>query len=186
MTLLKMTKRTLGLCLSMALFAGCLKEEYPKPELFTWKAKVDVTSKGTLSVNVENGAGPSGGEGSLKVVDNDINTKFLLNPYANTMYMQLSFAAPQQVASYTLTSGGDAPGRDPRDWKLSGSIDGTTWVDLDTKTGETFATRTMTKTYNFKNEVLYKHYRMSISAVSSGTLFQLAEWRLIEVPTEFQ
>ena len=186
MTLLKTTRISVGLCLSMALSAGCLKEEYPKTELFTWKAKVDVTSKATLSVNVENGAGASGGEGSLKVIDNDINTKFLLNPYVNTMYMQLSFAAPQQVASYTLTSGGDAPGRDPKDWKLSGSIDGTTWVDLDTKTGETFATRTMTKTYNFKNDILYRHYRLSISAVSSGTLFQLAEWRLIEVPTEFQ
>ena len=100
--------------------------------------------------------------------------------------MQLSFAAPQQVASYTLTSGGDAPGRDPKDWKLSGSIDGTTWVDLDTKTGETFSARTMTKTYNFKNDILYRYYRMSITAVSSGSLFQLAEWRLIEVPTEFQ
>lgn len=168
------------------LFLGCSKEEYPAVELFTWKAKVDVTAKAVLSVNIENGAGATGTEGSAKVIDNDINSKFLINPYQSNFYMQLSFPSPQQVASYTLTSGGDAPGRDPKDWKLSGSTDGTNWVDLDTRTGETFSSRNLTKTYNFKNKVLYSHYRISISAVGSGSLFQLSEWRLIEVPEEQQ
>ncbi|WP_316851115.1 discoidin domain-containing protein [Pedobacter agri] len=186
MNLLKMTKRAFGLCLAVVLLLGCGKEEYPAVDLFTWKAKVDVTAKANLTVNIENGAGASGGEGSAKVVDNDFNSKFLINPYQSNFYMQLSFPSPQQVASYTLTSGGDAPGRDPKDWKFSGSMDGTTWVDLDTRTGETFSGRNLTKTYSFKNLVLYNHYRISISAVSSGSLFQLSEWRLIEVPAEQQ
>lgn len=186
MTILRNAKRAVGLCATIVLLSGCLKEEYPSTELFTWKAKVDVTAKATLSVNLENGAGAGGGEGSAKVVDNDFTSKFLINPYQSNFYMQLSFPQPQQVASYTLTSGDDSPGRDPRDWKFSGSTDGTTWVDLDVKTGETFSGRRMTRTFNFKNVIAYKFYRISISAVGSGSLFQLTEWRVIEVPEELQ
>ncbi|PWS29634.1 discoidin domain-containing protein [Pedobacter paludis] len=186
MTLLKITRSAIGLCAVLVLLLGCGKEEYPSVDLFTWKAKVDVTAKAALSVNIESSGGASGAEGSAKVVDNDFNTKFLINPFASNFYMQLAFASPQQVASYTLTSGNDAAGRDPKDWKFSGSLDGTTWVDLDTRTGETFSGRNLTKTYSFKNKVLYKFYRISISAVGSGSLFQLSEWRLIEVPEEQQ
>jgi F5/8 type C domain len=186
MTFLKIAKGAIGLCASIVLFTGCLKEDYPSTELFTWKAKVDVTDKAILSVNLENGAGPTGGEGSSKVVDNNFTSKFLINPYQSNFYMQLTFPQPQQVASYTLTSGDDAPGRDPKDWKFSGSTDGSTWVDLDVKTGETFSGRRLTRTFSFKNKVAYKSYRISISAVGSGSLFQLTEWRVIEVPEELQ
>ena len=186
MNCFKITRRVAVLCCVLALLSGCSKEEYPAVDLFTWKAKVDVTSKATLSVNIESSGGSTGAEGSAKVVDNDLTSKFLINPYASNFYMQLSFAAAQQVASYTLTSGNDAPGRDPKDWKFSGSLDGTTWVDLDTRTGETFSGRNMVKTYSFKNKIAYKFYRISITAVGSGSLFQLSEWRLIEVPEEQQ
>ena len=186
MTILKIAKGAVGLCASIVLLTGCLKEDYPSTELFTWKAKVDVTDKAVLSVNYDNGAGPTGGEGSTKVVDNNFTSKFLINPYRNDFYMQLTFPQAQQVASYTLTSGDDAPGRDPKDWKLSGSNDGSTWVDLDVKTGETFSGRRLTRTFSFKNKVAYKSYRISITAIGSGSLFQLTEWRLIEVPEELQ
>ncbi|RZK58805.1 MAG: discoidin domain-containing protein [Pedobacter sp.] len=186
MNFLKIAKGAVGLCASIVLLSGCLKEDYPHTELFTWKAKVDVTDKAVLTVNLENGAGPSGGEGSTKLVDNNFTTKFLINPYQNSLYMQLAFSQAQQVASYTLTSGDDAPGRDPKDWKLSGSQDGTTWVDLDTKTGEVFSGRRLTRTFSFKNKVAYKFYRLSVSANNNDSLFQLTEWRVIEVPEELQ
>lgn len=186
MRILKITKGAVWLCASIALLSGCLKEDYPKTELFTWKAKVDVTDKAVLSVNLENSAGPGGGEGSSKVVDNNYTTKFLINPYQNNFYMQLAFQQPQQVAAYTLTSGDDAPGRDPKDWRFSGSTDGTTWVDLDVRKDETFSGRRLTRTFSFKNKVAYKFYRISIDAIGSGSLFQLTEWRLIEVPEELQ
>ncbi|TCC86670.1 discoidin domain-containing protein [Pedobacter frigiditerrae] len=186
MTFLKIAKGAVGLCASIVLLSGCLKEDYPHTELFTWKAKVDVTDKAALTVNLENSAGPSGGEGSAKVVDNNFTTKFLINPYQNTLYMQLAFPQPQQVASYTLTSGDDAPGRDPKDWKLSGSVDGATWVDLDIKTGEVFSGRRLTRTFSFKNKVAYKFYRLSVTANNNDALFQLTEWRVIEVPEELQ
>lgn len=186
MTLLKIANRAIGLSIALTLLTGCLKEKYPETELFTWKAKVDVTDKAVLTVNIENSNGPTGGEGSLKVVDNNTTTKFLINPYQSNFYMQLAFPSAQQVASYTLTSGNDAPGRDPKNWILSGSQDGTAWTDLDTRKDETFSGRNITKTYSFKNTVAYRYYRISISAIGSGSLFQLSEWRVIEVPEEQQ
>ncbi|WP_316782581.1 discoidin domain-containing protein [Pedobacter frigiditerrae] len=186
MTFLKIAKGAVGLCASIVLLTGCLKEDYPSTELFTWKAKVDVTDKAALTVNFEYSGGASGAEGSTKLIDNNYTTKYLINPYQSTMYMQLAFPQAQQVASYTLTSGDDAPGRDPKNWKLSGSTDGTTWVDLDTKTGEVFSGRRLTRTFSFKNLVAYKFYRLSITANAGDSLFQLTEWRLIEVPAELQ
>jgi hypothetical protein len=149
----------------------------PDPEVET-----DITYLGTLSVNLENSGGPTAGEGSPKLVDANLDSKYLINPYANNLYMQISFKTAQRVASYKLTSANDAPGRDPKDWKLQASNDGTTWVDLDTRKGETFDARGLTKRYDFTNITDYKIYRISVTANGGDSLFQLAEWSLIKVP----
>lgn len=187
MNFLKLPKKASPLLfLVAAACCGCEKENYPKTELFTWEAKVDVTSKAKLSVNIENSNGIDGAEGSKKVVDDDVTTKFLISAYTPSFYMQLEFPQAQQVASYSMTSGGDAPLRDPKNWKLSASNDGTTWTDLDTRENEVFAGRTQTRFFSFKNLISYKYYRISISSIGSGSLFQLSEWRLIEVPKDQQ
>src|SRR5688572_22370499 len=48
------------------------------------------------------------------------------------------FPAPVMVRSYSLTSGNDAPGRDPRDFFIEGSDDGSVWTVVDTVTGHAF------------------------------------------------
>lgn len=184
MTNFNLTKPSLSLLLVIALaFSGCKKDARvyellpPDPEVET-----DVTYLGTLSVNIENSGGINAGEGSSKLVDGDLTTKYLINPYANNLYMQITFRTAQRVAAYTLTSANDAATRDPKDWKIQASNDGNTWVDLDAKTGETFASRGLTKRYNFTNTTDYKIYRFSVTATGGSTLFQLAEWGLIKVP----
>ena len=49
-----------------------------------------------------------------------------------------AFPAPVTVRSYSLTSGNDAPGRDPRDFFLEGSNDGNIWTIVDTVTNHEF------------------------------------------------
>lgn len=187
MIFLKLTKKASPvLLLIAAMCSGCEEPDYPKTELFTWKAKVDVTSSGKLSVNIENRDGIDAAESSKRVVDDNVNTKFLIFSYAPNFYMQQEFPQPQQVASYSLTSADDAPGRDPKNWVFAGSDDGTTWTPLDTRENESFAGRKQTKFYSFKNLKPYKYYRISITAIGSGALFQLAEWRVIEVPEDQQ
>jgi hypothetical protein len=184
MNFLKLTKPFFAFLLVVAIsFSGCKKEERvydllpPDPEV-----EMDITYLGTLSVNFENGGGATAGEGSPKLVDGDLASKYLINPYEESLYMQLTFKKAQRVAAYELTSANDADGRDPKDWIIQASNDGTTWVDLDTRTGESFESRGLTKRYDFKNTTDYKIYRISVTANNGDSLFQLAEWSLIKVP----
>ena len=111
------------------------------------------------------------------LVDGDAGTKWL----AFTPTATLTFTLPQPVRTvhYALTSAGDAPERDPRDWTLSGSTDGTTWTTLDTRSGQVFTDRGQTKGYDIANTTAYRFYRLDITANAGGVnLLQLAEFAL--------
>src|SRR5205823_954889 len=73
----------------------------------------------------------------------------------------------------------DAPERDPRDWTVQGSTDGTTWTTLDTQTGQAFTGRFQAKDYAVTNSTAYQYYRLNITANAGGVnLLQLAEFSL--------
>lgn len=151
----------------------------------------DVTSKAALTVSIENTSGINSNEGSSKLIDNQTTTKFLTYSFEPTFYMQLSFPTAQLVSAYTLTSGDDFQGRDPRDWKISASNDAATWIQLDSREFESFDLRNQTKKFNFKNTKAYKYYRLNVTAISdnitgANVLFQLSEWRVIQVPENQQ
>ncbi|MBB4689067.1 ThuA domain-containing protein [Amycolatopsis jiangsuensis] len=111
-----------------------------------------------------------------KLADNDPSTKWLSKEPTGWVAYQMS--APITVNSYTLVSGNDYAGRDPKDWTLQGSDDGTTWTDLDTRTGETFADRQQTRTFPVTGAKAYAHYRLNITANAGEPLLQLADFRL--------
>jgi len=156
--------------------AYALLPEQAEPEM-------DITNYGTLSVNRENGGGKEGGEGSLKLVDNDFNSKFLINPYVDDLYFELAFPGGIAVNAYILVSGNDAPGRDPKTWKLLGSNDRSDWVVVHEKADFLFTGRNQVARFDFSNEVQYKYYRVRVEQIRDGSgLFQLSEWRLFYTP----
>ena len=63
-------------------------------------------------------------------VDGSASSKWLT--FASSGWLQVRLAHPAVVVRYALTAANDAPERDPRDWQLQGSNDGTTWTTLDT------------------------------------------------------
>jgi hypothetical protein len=140
----------------------------------------DWTLAATIKVSKDFPDGPGGAEGSLKVIDGDINSKFLIFDYPTDFWMQQELPNEGIVNLYTLTSGNDAPGRDPKNWVLAGSNDEATWVTLDTRADESFAGRNETKEYSFNSTTPYRYYRMYITANNGDSLFQLSEWRLFE------
>lgn len=143
--------------------------------------ETDVTDNGALSVSKDNNGGPDAGEGSKKVVDGNVNSKFL-NEYSNDLWMELAYDEPVVVRAYTLTSANDADTRDPKDWIFMGSDDRVNWTELDRRTGESFNERFLTRRFDFNNSHAYKYYRIYITANNGSSLYQLAEWRLIRVP----
>lgn len=144
--------------------------------------ETDVTEMGAFSVSRDNNGGPDHNEGSKKLVDNDINSKFLQSGFAGDLWVQLIFDEPQLVGAYTMTSANDAKERDPKAWDLQGSMDGENWITLDRRQDEDFVGRFQTKRYDFETNMAYTHYRLNITENWGSSSYQQAEWRLIRVP----
>lgn len=131
---------------------------------------------GIFSASHENGNGPNAVEASKNVFDGDPQTKFLVGGFANSLWMQVELNEPTVANAYTLTSANDAEERDPMDWRLEGSHDGTSWTQLDSKTSEEFVDRFMQRVFRFRNTVAFTYYRLTITRLRNGTTFQLADW----------
>jgi len=113
-------------------------------------------------------------ETAVKLKDSDSSTKWLA--FSPTGWAAYQLAQPVAVAKYSLTSANDAPSRDPKDFTLQGSADGSQWTDLDRRTGQSFGGRYATNTYTFTNTTAYAYYRLNITANSGDSLIQLADW----------
>ncbi len=164
---------------------ACEKEEHRQYDLLPAQEEpeMDITSSGTISVNFDNANGASGNEGSLKLVDNDYNSKFLINPYRENLYLQLRFPGGIAVSAYVVASANDAQDRDPKTWDLVGSNDLENWTVIDSKTDYMFTSRLQKARFDIDNSTLYRYYRLNIKAIRGGSgLFQMAEWRLIYDP----
>nr|WP_296072355.1 GH92 family glycosyl hydrolase [uncultured Actinoplanes sp.] len=130
-----------------------------------------------IAVNAQ----PNSTENGNNLNDLDPATKWLVN--TPTSWAQYTLDAPAEAITYALTSANDAPERDPRDWRLEGSTDGSTWTTVDTQQGQTFSERFQTKTYDVANPGSFTIYRLTITAHPSGTLTQLADLELADANT---
>jgi hypothetical protein len=80
------------------------------------------------------------------------------------------------VVRYDLSSANDVPGRDPKNWQFQGSHNGAAWTTLDARTGETFASRFLTRQYPISNSAGYEYYRLNITTNNGDpTGIQLSE-----------
>ena len=104
------------------------------------------------------------GQTAAEAFDNNFTTSKWIAP-ATTAWIQYQFGGGNAyvVTRYTLTSGNDMLGRDPKNWQFQGSNDGITWATVDTRTGITFASRLLTQSFTFTNTTAYKYYRVNIT-----------------------
>ncbi|MBN2513028.1 MAG: discoidin domain-containing protein [Sedimentisphaerales bacterium] len=123
------------------------------------------------------------GEGGKLVLDKLTGSKWLTGGDNTTGWIQYQFLGKGAYAinEYAITSANDAPDRDPKDWTLQGSFDGTTWVTLDTRVGETWTDRFERREFTFMNNVAYSHYKLDVTANNgSGNLMGFSEFELLE------
>jgi len=120
-----------------------------------------------------NGENTGAGEIATNVVDGDKFTKWLV--FQPTGWLKFTLSEPVTIRKYALTSANDAAGRDPQDWALQGSTDGTTWTTLDSRTGEDFPQRFQTKVYEFANETPYRFFKLDITKNHGENIVQLAD-----------
>jgi fibronectin type 3 domain-containing protein/regulation of enolase protein 1 (concanavalin A-like superfamily) len=98
-----------------------------------------------------------------------------------TGWLQYDFGAnsAQVIKRYTMISAPLIPARDPKDWQLQGSNDGTNWTTLDTQTDQTFAWRTQLRIFDIPNTTAYRYYRLNMTANNGDASFlHLAEFGL--------
>ncbi|MBZ4192240.1 basic secretory protein-like protein [Niabella beijingensis] len=191
MLILKCCKLAAVLLLPGLLYLGCKKTEMALPvdnettdstEVVT---ETDITLYGQLSVSTENVNGAGSAEGSLKMIDGDINTQFLTE-HTSDFFVQMTFPEPRQVAAYSVTVGDIYNQRDPKDWTVKASNDGVNWVVLNRRSVEDFWARKATKRYDFINTGSYKYYRWAISETRWDHFLEVGEWRLFSVPPAAQ
>jgi hypothetical protein len=123
-------------------------------------------------------------EGKDKAFDNNATgTKWLDLNATSWIQYQFNNGKRGKLSSYTITSGNDVAARDPKNWTLLGSNDGTIWTTLDTRTGETFATRLLKKSYTVSMSTGYNYFRLNITQNNGGTYIQLEEIELKGIET---
>ncbi|MFC6093302.1 GH92 family glycosyl hydrolase [Saccharothrix lopnurensis] len=176
---------------SETLFATSFEDGQPQP---TWLSEVETGPDGAPKTSGVNGSDSTGlpgnvtdrvvdvaansefadaGEVKENLVDGNVSSKWLA--FAKAGWARFTFAEPVAVKRYALSSANDEPGRDPRDWTLRGSADGTTWTALDTRAGEVFAERHQTKVYDLDNTGAFRFYQLDITANGGADALQLAE-----------
>lgn len=106
------------------------------------------TITSSASVSNPNGNNPAG-ETPIKLTDSNLTTKFLdLNFVSNSRITNFIFTFPSPYAftGYRWATANDAESRDPKNWNVSGSSDGTNWVTLSAVSN--FTATSTRNTYN--------------------------------------
>ncbi|MDM0047170.1 glycoside hydrolase N-terminal domain-containing protein [Variovorax dokdonensis] len=115
------------------------------------------------------------GQGVLRTIDGNAGTKWCIDGPGSLVVWQLDLKAKQAVSSYSLTSADDVPDRDPATWVFSGSMDGSSWVELDRRTlPAPFETRYRTKTFALGATANYRFYRFAFVPRRGVSHFQVA------------
>lgn len=151
----------------------------------------DITDDGgSLHVSAENSGGANAAEGSSHLIDNNVYSKWLVFTAQDNGDLSAVYKPTGSyiVTSYALATAGDAPPRDPKSWTFSGSNDSSTWVTLDTRSGQGGGVTPRNTTYSYSlanpGTVAYKFYRINFTAnngATDGVRFQVSEWQIFGI-----
>lgn len=119
-------------------------------------------------------------------IDNNILTKFLdfndgdsIAPFTGPVgFTVKSSLGGSVVTGLALTSANDAPERDPANYKLEGSNDGTTFTLISEGAVPAFAKRFTRQVISFSNTAAYTSYRFTVANVANNATansMQIAE-----------
>jgi hypothetical protein len=136
---------------------------------------LNITFGGTANDNLNNA---NGTEGAAKAFDGNAGTKWLSSTQCWLQY-DFGTGVSQTVKRYDITSANDVPTRDPRDWQLQGSNDGSSWTAVDTRTAQaSFPNRYQTMSFSVASPGAYRYYRFNVTANNGATSTQISELAL--------
>jgi len=121
-------------------------------------------------------------ETAAKAFDGSTATKWFNASGGTNGWLQIQFTngIARMPAQYVVASANDVPGRDPKNWQLLGSSNGTAWAALDTQSNQVFAARYQANTYTITNPASCLYFRLNITANSGDAAgLQLSELQLL-------
>lgn len=126
-------------------------------------------------------------EGLTKLFDRNPNTKCLITSPKNSF--TITNKETTVLKRYAITSANDAPGRDPKNWTVSGSLDGTNWEVLDRQTDQTFEKRGKRRLFEIsENDKAFSIYRINLeqtkTSVYGDNFLQIGEIELEALTTK--
>jgi len=157
--------------------------------LRTLTASLDRTAGGTITGT---GTACLTTMGVAKLYDDDVTSKWCVSSAPSTatpISTVYDFAGTTAYAinKYTISTGDDAPTRDPRAWTLQGcqgscsAASDAGWVTVDTRANEFVgAVRFQTNTYTNNNTTAYQQYRLRTTANAGDAWLQIAEVQLFD------
>ena len=115
------------------------------------------------------------GENLRNLLDNNSKTSATLKPTDGTISLYYTFAKPQAVSLYTLTSASGGKDSAPKNFTLYLSNDGSTWTEADKRENVTFEWSLYTKPFktNAADYVQYRYVRLDIKSDSEIQLGEL-------------
>lgn len=131
----------------------------------TWGAKdlgEDLEAPTTLVDATKPGRGvlaATDGTAVGSLVDDNMNSKVTFSGDSAEL-VWTSQSGPVSIGQYTLTSGTAANA--PSSWTLEGSVDGTTWTEIDSREGESFRWDTQTRPFTAKGSGGFTSVRLTL------------------------
>ncbi len=98
---------------------------------------------------------------------------------SDNVWIQYESPNPVKLSGYAVASGYGSADTDPKSWKLQASNNGTDWIDIDSQSGQSFASRCLLRKYTLSTSQEYKYFRLNVSERNGSTsAFRLSEWQL--------
>ncbi|WP_282087893.1 T9SS type A sorting domain-containing protein [Aquimarina algiphila] len=99
---------------------------------------------------------------------------------SNPSWIQIQLPSAVVVNKITLTSANDVPDRDPNNFDIQGSNNGTNWTTLNSWSGQTWVNRFERKEFSFTNTTAYTYYRINITKNKANiNMTQICEIELL-------
>ncbi len=86
-----------------------------------------------------------------------------------------NYSGEYKFNNYSFSSANDMEGRDPSEWRLYGSNNGSNYTLIDSRSGITFSSRHETKNFSLSSVYSYKYFKLEIVRTRESMPPQLSE-----------
>ena len=124
----------------------------------------DQCAGGTPSADSEFGAGYE----ATKAFDDNLGTSWVTTSTACPHWIRYQFGSGKVIIQYSIYPRTGYLDYSPKDFKLQGSNNGSSWTDIDSRTGITDWVAGVRKYFACTNSVSYTYYQIYITAVNGG------------------